>query len=135
MRRILAAALVLAVGVACRDAALASGKARDADKALCAAAHSIPHILLAYHHQQVDRITAMGRLGAVKETIQDNATGPHGPHLRDLAAAIHVFQIVTIHRGDTGDAYRDLRALRESLPQQPHCPAAAETKTKKPPSP
>jgi hypothetical protein len=51
--------------------------------------------------------------------IDDNATGRYARHLRDVAAAVRVFEIVTKSRGDTSDAYRDLRALRESLPRCP----------------
>lgn len=121
MKRILAAALLVVVGAACRDSALASGDARDPNEALCVAVHGIPRVLLAYHHQQIDRTTAIARLARVRREINANATGRYAGHLHDVAAAVRVFEIVTKNRGDTGDAYRDLRTLRESLP---HCHAS-----------
>lgn len=121
MKRCLAALMMLMLGAACRDAALASGDNADANVALCAAAHAIPHVLLDYHHQKIQQKTAMLRLARVRRTITDNATGPYARHLRDVAAAVRVFEVVTKNRGDTSDAYRDLRTLRESLPA--HCVA------------
>ena len=117
MRRAAAAVALLVLGAACRDAALASGDAGDAEVALCAAGQSIPRVLLAYHHQEIDTPTALARLARIRHEISENASGRYARHLRDLAAAIHVFEIVTKQRGDTSDAYRDLRALRESLPR------------------
>jgi hypothetical protein len=90
----------------------------------------VPHVLLAYHHERYDRERAMEELTKVKKTIEDNASGRYEAHLRDVAAAIHVFQVVTRHRGDSNDAYRDLRALRESLPQ-PACSTAPAATTPK----
>jgi hypothetical protein len=116
MKRIIAAALLLVLGAACHDSAEASSKKPDPNLALCAAAHAIPRVLLDFHHQRITQPVALGRLRHIRDTINDNAAGPRARHLRDLAAAVHVFEIVTKHRGDTGDAYRDLRTLRESLP-------------------
>ncbi len=117
MKRIIGAVLLLIVGAACHDNALASSSKADPQIALCAASHAIPRTLLAFHHQQITQPVALGRLAAIRETIEDNAAGPRARHLRDLAAAVHVFEVVTKSRGDTSDAYRDLRALRESLPR------------------
>jgi hypothetical protein len=119
MKRLFAVLALLALGVGCRDAALASGDAHDSQIALCAAGHGIPDVLLAYHHQQIDTPTALARLTHIRHEISENASGRYARHLRDVAAAIHVFEIVTKQRGDTSDAYRDLRALRESLPRCP----------------
>jgi hypothetical protein len=125
MKRYLAVALLLVLGSACREAALASSD-QDANPhvAICAAAHSIPDVLLAWHHQRIDTRTAMARLTHVRHMIADNATGPYARHLQDVAAAIRVFQITNKNHGDTSDAYRDLRTLRESLPR---CPVPART--------
>ena len=120
--RLVAAALLIVVAAACRESALASDEDRNANVALCAAAHGVPQILLAYHHQKIDRETAIARLGHVRHVIDENASGRYAAHLHDVAAAVHVFQIVTMNRGDSGDAYRDLRTVRESLP---HCPTPA----------
>ncbi len=117
MKRTLAALALLALGVACRDPALASGRASDPNIALCAAAHSLPSVLLEMHHQTINEDEAMDRLAHIRHMIENNATGPYARHLHDVAAAVNVFEIVTKSRGDTSDAYRDLRALRESLPR------------------
>jgi len=118
MKRYLAACVLLVLATACRDAALASSD-RNANPqvALCAAAHSIPHVLLDWHHQKIDQNTAMLRLSRIRRTIDENASGRYARHLHDVAAAVRVFEIVTRSRGDTSDAYRDLRNLRESLPR------------------
>jgi hypothetical protein len=119
MKRMIAAALLVVVGAACHDNAMASSSKPDPNLALCAAAHAIPRVLLDFHHQRITEPVALGRLRRIRDTISDNAAGPRARHLRDLAAAVHVFEVVTRHRGDTGDAYRDLRTLRESLPACP----------------
>ena len=131
MKRCLAAALLVVAGAACRDSALAAARGRDANKALCAAAHGIPRVLLSFHRQRIDEVTAMRRLNNIRELIEDNASGRYAAHLRDLAASLHVFEVTTVHRGDTSDAYRDLRALRESLPAHPACPSSTTTIKKK----
>jgi len=130
MKRYVAAALLLVMGAACREAALASSdQDADAHVALCAAAHSIPHVLLDFHHNVITEDVAMARLARVRRTIADNATGHYARHLRDVAAAVRVFEIVTKSRGDTSDAYRDLRSLRESLP---HCRVRAAVARRSP---
>ena len=118
MKRAIGALALLALAVACRDPALASSRAGDPNVALCAAGHSLPSVLLELHHQKITEEEAMERLAHVRHMIDNNATGRYARHLKDVAAAVRVFEIVTKSRGDTSDAYRDLRALRESLP---HC--------------
>jgi hypothetical protein len=123
MRRALAALVLIAVAPACRDRALASRESeRNAKDALCAAQHGIPHVLLAYHDHRLTKEQAMVGFAKVRETIEENASGRYESHLRDVATAMRVFTIVTMHRGDTNDAYRDLRTLRESLPRLRDCP-------------
>ena len=125
MKRYVAAAMLLVIGAACREAALASSDHdANATVAICAAAHSIPHVLLDWHHNRITYQRAMKRLARIGRTIDDNAAGPHARHLRDVAAAVRVFEIVNKNRGDTSDAYRDLRSVRESLPR---CPLARPT--------
>ncbi len=123
MKRILAAAAMLALGTACRTSALASGNTanpRSARVALCASAHAVPHVLMKYHRMRIGRTHAILMLRQVRDAIEENASGRYEADLHNVAAALYVYEVATLHRGDTGGAYRDLRAVREPLPR-PAC--------------
>ena len=123
MKRIIAAVVLLALGTACRTSALASGgerTPRSARVALCASAHAVPHVLMRFHRQNIGRTHAILMLRDVRATIEKNASGRYEADLRNVAAALYVYEVATLHRGDTGGAYRDLRAVREPLPR-PTC--------------